>query len=229
MLWGMEPGAADPVDEDECVMLAGFGGWFLVEWGTYVARAPGTEALVAAHLETGTLVNSVVGIDDGFARVIARERGGWQPIERLDDGPEEPAWGVIAGALAFEWPQGCLLAVVPKPPPHRRLRPWLELKLEREGDELITVRGPAFGAEVPSPDEIAGELRVIERASGPERVYVTLEYERGGATWRARHEYLLPANDTVVMISAQARAGNERALFAAADTVARTLEWLRPE
>jgi hypothetical protein len=203
--------------------VVGYRARLRAEAGAELSWAPSEDgSLIGAWLSDGKLHNCLVGVRDGLAAIHGHAEGELVGFELEPDGSAAHAWRIEVPSYSCTWPRGVRLRVLEK---GKR-----EFELADRGAGVIFLRGPLRGAsEVPAPPElIAPGQEVVASDMAVDAMWIELQYEHKGTAWRQRHQYAVPAPETVVLVTAQAPEGTHEPLFKATAEIARSIV-LRPE
>lgn len=198
------------------VSLVGHGVRLRIETGTELGRSPdGGGSLVVAHFDRGTVRNALVSVREADTTIVGGADGDLAGLSLEPVATAREAWRIEGSGFSCTWPDGTKLRVLPE-----GVASW-EFELADEGEGLVFLRGPLRGAQVPAPpDLVAPDQEVVASDMTAAAMWIELRYEHEGQAWRQRHQYAVPAAETVVLVTAQALEGTEKPLFRAAAEVA---------
>jgi hypothetical protein len=205
------------------VAVVGYGARLRAEAGAELVRPSDDDTLLGAWTHGGDLYNCLVSVRDDRAAIHGDADGRLVGFALEPEPASEAAWRIEAAAYSCAWTRGLKLRVLPS-----KVRSWAFELIAGEG--MLFLQGPLRGAaETPTPDDlIAPYQELVDSDMSADAMWLELRYQHGGKTWRQRHQYAVPAAETVVMVTAQAPEGAEGPLFAACHEVARSVR-LRTE
>jgi hypothetical protein len=155
------------------------------------------------------------GSERGLLDVRAPERE-TNPLAEVLLGPPTHAWRIETRAFVCAWPRGFVLADDPD-----GLSPFL---LAGPRDSLVWVSGPMPRERALPIEQLVDEgQRVRAIADAPDSTRLDVDYVVEGEPWWQRRTVLRWDDDTVMVVSAQARMSDEESVCAAVDEVAETL------
>ena len=140
------------------------------------------------------------------------DRGSAAGGTRLDG-----TWRIDLGSYSFEWPEGFELTEDPD-----EISPFL---LQGVRDSLLWIAGPLPREKVlPVEKLVEDEQRIRAIADSGDDVRVDIDYVVDAEPWwQRRYVRLIPGGGGALVLSAQARAGDEDAVRAAIELVDRSL------
>jgi hypothetical protein len=190
------------------------------------------DALVLSHLRPGgpdsvtVIPGETTAAGDGGTHVVLGEgMNDATPVGRFLPAAPTRKWQVTTPAYRVDLPQGYVVkSTVPAAP-----WPFEYHGIEERDGGMIVMRGPLRGARVPPPPALvaAGQEQVDEDLAC-QTPWVEVEYQRQGVTWRQRHLYAVLAQETVVLVSAQAPVQTAATIMADALRVASSVELIEP-
>jgi hypothetical protein len=207
------------------VSILGYGARLRAEAGAEFGWSPSNDgSLIGAWVTSGNLHNCLVSVRDGIAAIHGDAEGRLIGFALEPDPSAPDAWRIDLPSYSCTWPNGMKLRVLPN-----KLNKW-EFEFADRGEGVVFLRGPLRGAsEVPAPPDLVGpNQELVGSDMAAAAMWIELRYEHAGKAWRQRHQYAVPAPETVVLVTAQAPEGTEEPLFRAVVEIAKSVQ-LKPE
>ncbi|MEV6597694.1 hypothetical protein AB0M36_12595 [Actinoplanes sp. NPDC051346] len=178
------------------------------------------DMLLSASVADGRLTNNVVTVDDGRASLMMEPAVGGLRATAEPAADDQTYWTLSQAGMLCRWPEG--MRVVTADPD---ATVW-SVEFHGADGALVMLRGPrcAGGGLVPPPDQLIGpgqELLASDMAA--DEMWMELRHVREGEAWWQRHRYAVLAPNDLLVVTGQAREGDEDDVRRAVDVVVRGL------
>jgi hypothetical protein len=203
------------------VAVVGYGARLYAEFGARLVRPSDDDTLVGSWITPDDLYNCLVSVRDERATIHGDADGRLVGFAlEPDPASSQRSWTIEVATYTCAWPRGVGLGVS-----RRGFKGRAFELFHGSEDGLIFLQGPFRGAsEAPRiEDLIAPYQEPVDSDMSPDAMWRELRYEHGGRTWRQRHQYAVPAPETIVLVTAQAPEGTEQPIFAACHEIARSV------
>ncbi|MDB4962558.1 MAG: hypothetical protein JWP01_2557 [Myxococcales bacterium] len=159
---------------------------------------------------------------DGTSITLGADMKDVSEVGSAGAGPTEKSWSIQTAAYRVAWPKNWKLVST---------EPGTRSPFELIGTNgaMIMLRGPLKGSkELPTPPQLVGAGQtIVDQGDLDGQIWMMLEYQHDGQTWRQRHHYGVLGKETVVIVTGQAPASQTAEMTEACETIVKSLSSLK--